>query len=57
MDVARGTDHVGMIARENGLALSRLVTIGHAAGGHVAIPRAAASEAAILRALIRVYAI
>ncbi len=36
-DVARGTDHLWKIANENRLDLSRVVAIGHSAGGHLAI--------------------
>jgi acetyl esterase/lipase len=36
-DVARGTDHLRKIARENQLDLSRVVAMGHSAGGHLAM--------------------
>jgi len=36
-DVARGTDYLRKIARENNLDLARVVTMGHSAGGHFAI--------------------
>jgi acetyl esterase/lipase len=36
-DVARGTDHLRKIARDNHLDLSRVVAMGHSAGGHLAL--------------------
>ena len=36
-DVARGADHLRKIARENRLDLDRVVSIGHSAGGHLAL--------------------
>jgi acetyl esterase/lipase len=43
-DVARGTDHLRKIARENRLDLDRVVAIGHSAGGHFALWLAARSK-------------
>lgn len=36
-DVAAGTDHLAVAAREHGLALDRVVAIGHSAGGALAL--------------------
>jgi acetyl esterase/lipase len=37
LDVARGTDHLRELARTHPLDLSRVVTVGHSAGGHLAL--------------------
>ncbi len=40
-DVAAGIDHLGDLAAEHALDLTRVVTIGHSAGGHLALWAAA----------------
>lgn len=40
-DVARGVDHLRELARTHPLDLSRVVTVGHSAGGHLALWAAA----------------
>ncbi len=37
LDVARGTDHLRALAREHPLDLSRVVAVGHSAGGQLAL--------------------
>lgn len=36
-DVARGADHLRLIAEAHGLDLTRVVAVGHSAGGHLAL--------------------
>lgn len=44
LDVARATDHLRTLARQYPLDLARVVTIGHSAGGHLAVWLAAADK-------------
>lgn len=44
LDVARATDHLRELARRYPLDLARVVTIGHSAGGHLAVWLAAADR-------------
>ena len=37
LDVARGTDHLKTLANEHNLDLARVLTVGHSAGGHLAL--------------------
>lgn len=41
LDVAAAADHVGSLAKEHRLDLSRVVSVGHSAGGHLALWAAA----------------
>lgn len=43
-DVAAGTDHLAVAAREHGLALDTVVAVGHSAGGTLALGLAARSR-------------
>lgn len=36
-DIARGTDHLRVVAREHPLDLGRVLVVGHSAGGHLAL--------------------
>jgi acetyl esterase/lipase len=45
-DVARGADHLRQIAPKHALDLKRVVTVGHSAGGHLAVWLAARSRIA-----------
>jgi acetyl esterase/lipase len=44
LDVARATDHLRALARQYRLDLARVITIGHSAGGHLAVWLAAADK-------------
>lgn len=44
LDVARATDHLRELARRHPLDLARVITIGHSAGGHLAVWLAAADR-------------
>jgi acetyl esterase/lipase len=44
VDVALATDHVRAIAKQHPLDLTRVVTVGHSAGGHLALWAAARSK-------------
>ena len=44
LDVALGAEHLRELAKQHPLDLSRVVTIGHSAGGHLALWLAAAAE-------------
>jgi pimeloyl-ACP methyl ester carboxylesterase len=47
-DVAAATDHLGIIAADHHLDLSRLTVIGHSAGGHLALWSAGRADAPVV---------